>query len=173
MRQEFDEVEYTRQIYCLGMYYNNALVGIEANFTTYPIQELERLGYKKQYVRVQEDSYTHKFVKKLGFKTTSVSRPRILGQLQTIVLEEIGKITDRDVLEEMLTFVRNEKGRPEAQEGTHDDLVMGLAITYDIRDQQSFKLEPREYVSVPVNNYEEFGISEADNGDFGSNIDIV
>ena len=35
----------------------------------------------------------------------------------------------------MLTFVRNEKGRPEAQNGAHDDLIMALAIAYDIKDQ--------------------------------------
>ena len=41
--REFDEVEFTRQLYCLASYYNEALVGIEANFTTYPIKELDRL----------------------------------------------------------------------------------------------------------------------------------
>ena len=33
----------------------------------------------------------------------------------------------------MLTFVRNENGRPEAQEGAHDDCVMSLAIAYYVR----------------------------------------
>jgi phage terminase large subunit len=28
----------------------------------------------------------------------------------------------------MLTFVRDDKGKPQAQEGKHDDLVMALAI---------------------------------------------
>lgn len=42
----------------------------------------------------------------------------------------------------MLTFVKNEKGRPEAQEGAHDDLVMGLAIAYEIKDQVLFNEEP-------------------------------
>ncbi|MMZ68615.1 hypothetical protein D1872_313210 [compost metagenome] len=36
----------------------------------------------------------------------------------------------------MLTFVRNEKGKPEAQEGAHDDLIMALAIAYYSRGQQ-------------------------------------
>ena len=94
---EFDEVEYTRQIYCLGKYYNEALVGLEANFSTYPIKELERLGYRNQFVREKEDEYTNKLEKRLGFKTTSITRPLILGQLQKIVLEEVDKINDRDV----------------------------------------------------------------------------
>ncbi len=142
LRHEFDEVEYTRQVYCLGKYYNNALIGLECNFSTYPVNELEGLGYTKQFVRETEDNYTHRLEKKLGFKTTSITRPLILAQLQTIILEEIDKITDKETLQEMLTFVKNEKGRPEAQEGYHDDQVMSLAITYYIREQQSFELYP-------------------------------
>lgn len=171
--QEFDEVEYTRQVYCLGKYYNNALIGLECNFSTYPVNELEGLGYTKQYVREQEDTYTHKMEKKLGFRTTSTSRPRILAQLQTIVLEEIDKIPDKDTLKEMLTFIKNEKGRPEAQEGYHDDLVMGLAITYDIREQQTFNLLPVDEHKPRELSFEStFEIKES-SGDFGSRIEII
>ena len=173
LRKEFDEVEYTRQMYCLGKYYNNALLGIESNFSTYPIQEAERLGYKYQYVREQEDTYTGKVEKRLGFKTTSISRPRVLAQLQTIVLESCDLLNDKDTLEEMLVFVRNEKGRPEAKEGEHDDLVMGLAIAYDIREQQRFTLSSKEYAPEPELDYDEFSKVRTIESDFGSKIEII
>ena len=170
LRREFDEVEYTRQMYCLGMYYNNALIGIEANFSTYPIRELERLGYTYQFVREEEDTYTGKLAKRLGFKTSSISRPRILAGLQTIVLEHSDLLNDKDTIEEMLVFVRNEKGRPEAKEGEHDDLVMGLAIAYDIREQQRFTLAP-----LPVQNAfrDDFKTQPQYSGDYGSYIEVV
>lgn len=170
LRREFDEVEYTRQMYCLGMYYNNALIGIEANFSTYPIRELERLGYTYQFVREEEDTYTGKLAKRLGFKTSSISRPRILAGLQTIVLEHSNLLNDKDTMEEMLVFVRNEKGRPEAKEGEHDDLVMGLAIAYDIREQQRFTLAP-----LPVQNTfrDDFKTQPQYSGDYGSYIEVV
>ena len=176
LRREFDEIEYTRQMYCLGKYYNYALIGIEANFSTYPIKELDRLCYEKQFVREVEDTYTNKVQKSLGFKTTSITRPLILAQLQKIVLEEIDKINDKDTLEEMLIFVRNEKGRPEAQEGGHDDLVMGLAISYYIREQQTFNLL-EEYTSQPRElNFEPFKIRSnqmTQDNDFGSKIEVI
>lgn len=175
LRQEFDEIEYTRQIYCLGLYYNEALIGLEANFSTYPIVELDRLKYPKQFVREKEDDYTNKTDHRLGFKTTVITRPLILAILQTIVLEEVDKINDKDTLNEMLTFVRNEKGRPEAQEGTHDDLVMGLAITYYIRQQQSFKLLPKPIKQTVEIDYSPFKVkTEAiRDDDFGSKIEII
>lgn len=132
-----DEDEYARQVYCLGMYYNTALVGIEANFSTYPIKELARLGYPKQYVRETPDTFTGTLRKSFGFRTTSATRPVVIANLVKIVREEVHLINDVTTLREMLSFVKL-KGKPQAEQGEHDDLVMGLAITYGIRDQQDY-----------------------------------
>ena len=136
LRGHFDEDIYARQMYCLGKYYNDALIGIETNFSTYPVKELERLGYIKMYVREVEDTYTGAIRQAYGFKTTALTRPVIISELIKIAREHIGYICDEDTLLEMLTFVRNEKLRPEAEAGAHDDCVMALAITYYIRTQQ-------------------------------------
>lgn len=138
LRHQFDEDLYSKQMYCLGKYYNYALLGIETNFSTYPVRELERLGYSRMYTREEEDTYTHKLEKRYGFKTTKLTRPVIIANLVEIVREHTELLFDVETLEEMLTFVRNEKGRPEAQQGAHDDLIMSLAMAYYIRNQQSF-----------------------------------
>lgn len=135
LRGQMDEDVYAKQMYCLGKWYNTALLSIEANFSSYPIRELERLRYPKQFVRQAEDSFTHKIRQSYGFKTTSVTRPLIIAGLVEIVRDHTDWLCDRDTLEEMLTFVRNERGRAEAQEGAHDDCVMALAIAYYSRDQ--------------------------------------
>jgi phage terminase large subunit len=133
---------YAKQMYCLGKFYKDALIGIEANFDSYPIMELQRLGYSQQYVRTAQDTYTGKTEKRFGFKTTSLTRPTIISRLIEIVREHCETINDRDTLEELLTIVRNEKGRIEAPEGGHDDQMMGLAIAHHIREQVSFINEP-------------------------------
>ena len=60
LQHQFDADQYTRQMYCLGKYYKDALIGIEANFDSYPIMELQRLNYPKQYTRTAQDTYTGK-----------------------------------------------------------------------------------------------------------------
>lgn len=117
LKQQFDADMYVKQMYCLGMYYKYALIGIEANFDSFPIQELQRLGYTNQYVRERQDTYTGSLEKRFGFKTTLITRPTILSNLIEIVREHIELIKDKDTLEELLTIVRNEKGRIEAPEG--------------------------------------------------------
>lgn len=142
LRHQFDADQFTRQTYCLGKYYNDALVGIEANFDSYPISELQRMGYINQYVREAQDTYTGRTEKRFGFKTTSLTRPTILSALIEIVREHCYLINDKDTLEEMLTVVKNERGRIEAQDGSHDDLTMALAIAYHVKSQVTFVDEP-------------------------------
>ena len=172
LRSQFDADEYTRQMYCLGMYYNKALIGIEANFDTYPIKKLEEYGYPKQFVRDREDTFTGKHEKRYGFKTDKVTRPLILSALQEIVNDHIELINDKETLEEMLVFVRNEKGRPEAQQGSHDDLVMALAIAYYIRTQQSMKVEQPTAQDIQRAIEIEFGFEEELKDDIGSRIEV-
>ncbi len=138
LEQSFDSDMFAKQIFCLGMYYNRALVGIEANFDSYPIRELTRLGYTRQYVRRVEDSYTGRCEERFGFRTTALTRPTAISALIEIVRDHTDRINDRQTLEELLTIVRNERGRIEAPSGGHDDHMMGLAIAYEIREQAYF-----------------------------------
>ncbi len=142
LKQQFGSAEYARQMYCLGVYYKWALIGIEANFDTYPIMELQRLGYPKQYIREVFDEYTGKTEKRFGFKTTQLTRPTIISRLVEIVKEHCDTINDKETLEELLTIIKNDKGRIEAPEGGHDDEMMGLAIAHQIREQVVFDEEP-------------------------------
>lgn len=148
LHQQFDEIDYAQQCYCLAMHYNKALVGLEVNFSTYPTRKFEEWNYSKMYVREVQDSFTHKLEKRFGFMTGKITRPLIIAELVTIVRESVNLINDIKTLEEMLTFVKNENGRAEAQEGAHDDLLMGLAITYHIRDQQAYTHESSVRVDI-------------------------
>lgn len=170
LKQQFDPDQYVKQMYCLGMYYKYALIGIEANFDSFPIMELQRLGYQNQYVRLAQDTYTGKTEKRFGFKTTSLTRPTIISRLIQIVREEVNSINDKDTLEELLTIVRNEKGRIEAPEGGHDDQMMGLAIAHHIREQVVFD---KEEIRIDPTYQFNFEKEREPIGDAGDKITIV
>lgn len=149
LRQKYSEPEYVRQICALGRFYNNALVAIETNFSTYPVMKLQEMEYPNQYSREREDTYTRQMKKSYGFRTDRQSRPRAIANLVEVFSSHPEWFTDRELLEEMLTFCYNEDHRPEALAGKHDDLVMGAAITYAVRHQQRMTVltepeKPRE-----------------------------
>lgn len=149
LRQKYSEPEYVRQIFALGRFYNDALVAIETNFSTYPVMKLLELSYPNQYSREREDTYTRQMRKSYGFRTDRQSRPRAIANLVEVFSSHPEWFSDRELLEEMLTFCYNEDHRPEALAGKHDDLVMGAAITYAARHQQRMTVltepeKPRE-----------------------------
>ncbi len=182
LKKQFDEDEYTKQMYCLGVYYSHkkiferssynieALMAIETNYSTYPVMELMRLGYGNQYVREKIDEYSGKKEKRFGFKTTSLTRPYILARLVEIVREHCNQLNDEDTLRELLTIIKNEKSRIEAPQGKHDDQMMGLAIAYEARNQVFITKEPiileNETVFKPKTKYEY-------SSDYGEEINII
>ena len=141
LRHQYDEDTYAKQMYCLGKFYNEALEGPEVNYSTYPVKLLGLMGYRKLYVREVEDDFDGKIKHAYGFRTDKLTRPVIISELIRIMRDNIHLVNDEDTLLEMLTFVRNEKLRPEAESGAHDDCVMALAIAFYIRPQQSMQVQ--------------------------------
>ncbi|MCI8587930.1 MAG: DNA packaging protein [Clostridia bacterium] len=172
LKQEFDETEYVKQAYCLGIYYNNALIALENNFSTYPTKKLEELEYPNLYVREKEDTYTGKNEKSYGFKTTQITRPLILALLQEIVKDEIEKINDKETLIEMLSFIKNKNGRAEAEVGYHDDLILALSIAHYIRPQQKMSLEIENIEKIQKEIAVEFGLEKEKKEDSNSTIEV-
>lgn len=151
----------------MGMYYNAALVGVEINFSTYPVKRLQQLGYPKQYVREAVDRYTQRHIQAFGFRTDSKTRPLIIAGLVGHVRDYADSINDKKTLEQMLTFVRDERGRPQAEEGAHDDCVMAHAIALYIRSQQEVYL-PADKTARRLRAEEVFGAERAKGDSLGA-----
>lgn len=152
LRHQYDEDTYARQIYCMGKYYNTALIGIETNYSTYPTKLVQKMGYSKLYVRQREDNFDGQIQHAYGFDTNSTTRPVIIGELVKAMRTGLHLVNDKTTLEEMLTFVRPEKNpeRPEAEQGGHDDTIMALAIAWYIRPQQSMSVSVSDEAATAV-----------------------
>lgn len=138
LHAQIDPDTYTHQMYCLGKYFDNALIGIEINFDLYPIKELERLNYPKQYMRQSFDQMSQQFQKKYGWKTDGNTRPMIISKQITLIRDNIELFEDITMLDECLTFVYDKNMRPDAESGKHDDLLMSDMIAEAIRTQQKY-----------------------------------
>ena len=68
----------------------------------------------------------------LGWVTNSDTRMAMLDELAAAVRQGRIGIASADTVREMTTFVRGQDGKPEAQEGTHDDRVLDLGITWQL-----------------------------------------
>jgi len=156
--QLMESKPFTWQLYCLGKYYNDALIGVEINFNTAPVEELTRLRYTKQYVRQRYDDATKSYQKKYGWKTDGNTRPLIIDKEVGLIENNIDLFNDVTLLQECMTFVYDDKNRPDAITGKHDDQLFSDMIANEIRPQQSFEalnFEQREAMNFGESFFEE------------------
>ena len=135
---EKDEDLFADQMYCLGLYYNAGMISVEVNHSTHPIKVLVERNYPNLYLRGNSPDATGlKITQNYGFRTTSSNRPDILGEARQIVRDHPEYIRDIGTLKEMMSFIINEKGKPEADVGKHDDKVMSYAIALHVTTFQA------------------------------------
>ena len=83
---------------------------------------------------------------KEGWKTTAVTRPLMIAELDESLVHGKLLIPCIDTLEEMANFVHNEDGKAAAANGHHDDLVMALCIALQLAKLRPYvPSRPPEY----------------------------
>lgn len=133
--------ELAGEAYKLGKFYNYALLSIEVNKDGLWVNDaLEKMGYINLYYRKVFDDITQKVTKFFGWKTTSSTRPFALAALKAVFFRKNSGFPAA-LLREMLTFIRNEKGKPEAMDKKHDDVIMSAAIGYAVLQEQGKYVE--------------------------------
>ncbi len=131
-RSQVPPDELANEAYKLGKFYNWALLAIEVNKDGLWVNDaLEKMGYINLYARKVFDDITQKITKFFGWKTTSSTRPFSLAALKAVFLRKDGGFPSA-LLNEMFTFIRNVKGKPEAMDKKRDDVVMAAAIAYAV-----------------------------------------
>jgi hypothetical protein len=143
-RSQVPPDEFANVVYDIGMFYNIALVAVEVNKDGLWVNaELEKRGYQNLYYRKSFDDITKQITKMFGWKTTSATRPFAFAALKAFFLKENDGFPP-ELLEEMLVFVRNTKGRPEAMAGKHDDVIMAASIGHAVLQENWQPLEDKK-----------------------------
>jgi phage terminase large subunit len=73
---------------------------------------------------------------KYGFSTNSATRPAMLMLLKEAIDNQLLTIYDAPTINEMFAFIIKPNGKPEAEQGAHDDLVMSLAIAWQMYETE-------------------------------------
>ena len=154
--------EYGHLLVGIATEYNEALLVIENNSIGWStIQTVIDRGYNNLYYspksgEVRADSYfdqymdTSKMVP--GFTMSSRVRPMVISKFQEYLGDKSVTFQSKRLLEEMKTFIWK-NGRPEAQQGYNDDLVMSFGTAMYVRDTAfKYKQHGVELAKSMLNN---------------------
>ena len=125
-----DPWEWGNVVSQIGQRYNNAYVIVERNnhgLTT--LRRLMELSYGNLFVEHSVDgAYADKATKRGGFLTTSKTKPLIIDNLAALLRQGQSGISDIELVNELRTYVIDDKGAFNSQRGCYDDRVMAYAI---------------------------------------------
>lgn len=123
----------------LGRFYNFALMGVEINnHGLAVVQRLRDLFYTNLYRREKGiDERFEEATSKLGWKTDMRTKPLMIDHLAEAIRERL--VVDYDIafVEEAMTYVVDDNGRTNAEEGNFDDTIMAKAIALQMFEWQT------------------------------------
>jgi hypothetical protein len=124
----------------LAVAYNYAFIVPEINnhghSTVNTILIQEEYPSNEVYHRLKFDDGSVKATKIAGWETSVKTRPLLLDTIAEVVDAGDLEINDDELLAEMRTFCLSRKGKYEAEEGKHDDLVIAWALAYFVRQTE-------------------------------------
>lgn len=136
------------EVEAAARFYGNAFVIPEVNNSGLALLKyLLEMGLSVYRRRKYNDSMGM-VEKSFGWSTDKITRKTVIDHLASEIIEENVDIPDADVLKEFKTFVINDRGKPEAAPGHHDDHVLAAAIAlYNIDSATTFKSPKKKKIS--------------------------
>ena len=131
-------------LFYLGRYYNNAFLAVESNsMGIATLQKLEQMGYLNLYKQTKMANVSNEEGMRLGFRTTSASKPVIIGNLKNLIDNEDIMIPSPILIRELKDYISTASGKTEAAPGCYDDTVISLAICAEVLRTHWDKLNTR------------------------------
>ena len=119
-------------LFYLGRYYNNALLAVESNsLGIATLNRLKQMNYVNLYYQTKSANLSNEEGSKPGFRTTVSTKPMIIGNLKRAIEDYDIDIRSDIILQELKTYVADEKGSTNALAGNYDDTVIALAIALE------------------------------------------
>lgn len=162
---------YGYEIVKLAQYYNGAYVGIESNnhgLTT--IRCVQRQEYWNIYFQKMYDKVTDTITQKVGWNTNRRTKPLMIDTLTEYIREHHIDMPWELLVDECLTYVKDDDGKTNAQAGANDDTVIAMAIAI----QMLMEGRGNHYdVEVPNENNRNIGRYLNIDGDEGEREEIA
>lgn len=151
LRTHVSPDKFEKMVFALGVWYNEAYIAVEGNKDGLWVNtELFNSRYPNLYFREEIDDITMSVKKKVGWITSMKTRPVMLAELRRMLNQIKDCWNDKGFLEECLTFVRGDNGRPDAMTGKHDDQIIALAIALEVRKNAPMTFEVKDPGLTPL-----------------------
>jgi hypothetical protein len=103
------------------------------------LASLNRLNKFRIYVAKNVGNLDNATGSKIGWDTNTATRPMMLAEIKEAIDKQLITIYDKATLTEMFSFILAQTSstvKAQAEKGAHDDLIMSLAIAWQLRQTE-------------------------------------
>jgi hypothetical protein len=120
-------------LFYLGRYFNNALLAVENNsMGIATLNRLVQMEYQNLYYQTKIANVSKEEGTRVGWRTTSASKPAIIGFLKNAIENGDIWIPSRTIIHELSTYITDDNGSMSAAPGYYDDTVIATAIALEV-----------------------------------------
>lgn len=119
---------FANELIKLGNWYNEALVVVEENNHGLSVLNAMKERYSNLYKRTTHNKVTDQIKEELGWYTSDQTKRLAIDHFAKLIRERKIGVRSRKMIQECMTYVLDDTGKTNAQEGSHDDIVMSAAI---------------------------------------------
>ena len=131
-------------------------IGIERNTGQATIHVLVTLNYPDLFRMRIFDAVGVRTSEKIGWLTTEATKLKMLGDLALAIKQEIIKVYDKDIVDQLRSFIVDKRGRLRVESNKHDDLVMSLAGAYQLHSLVPDKIVDDDFTEEYERNKEKW-----------------
>jgi len=141
-----------RELYRLGMYYNQALIAPERNsIGIAAIMVLREMYYPSLYIRETVGNLQDKLKPELGWITNMSTKPLMVADGQRAIRDKLLILHDELTLAELFSYQYDEAGHANAVTGAHDDRVIALLIAIQMHQRTPLQLNETNRIAEEPN----------------------
>lgn len=148
-RNHIDPDLFGAELVKIAKYYNDAYIGCENNnhgLTT--LKSIQAQEYWNIFFTKTYDKIADTISQKVGWSTNNKTKPLMINKMAEFIRNKWLGIKDSILIQECFTYVIDDKGATNAQEGCHDDTVMACAILLQVllegKGENYVPVEPEE-----------------------------
>lgn len=143
-----DPILFAHEIEKVARWYNNAVVAIEINNHGLATQAELKRSYFNLYRWQTFDSYGMRQTTKIGWQTNCNTKPLLVDLMIHSTAQGGVRLNSKELLSEMMTFIRDGETGARSAAGCHDDRVMAMMIALQV-DRVTFGAVPDNMQEIP------------------------
>lgn len=138
-----------------GTRYGNCIVAVERNNHGHATLAILKGIYYNIFKEYREDTMSSEETERLGWYTSRVTKPKMIFDMKTAIEEEMINIPDKETVNELITYQRNDVDNVKDGDGKHWDRVISLCIAWQMN---KYAMSTRVVMTDSEGEFNKFGL---------------